>query len=99
LVALSRHLGETSGPLNLYFLWTVERVGVLYKLRQINGKEWYAWGADELLTRQLGKGSWRQGVYYGSTELIDTCFALLFLSRANLTSDLSDTLELLIRTR
>lgn len=106
LAALAKHLGaprkdgkRSDGAVNLYFLWTVERVGVLYKLRAIDGKEWYPWGAQELLPRQTGDGSWHEGVYHGSTALIDTCLALLFLSRANLTTDLSDQLERIVRVR
>lgn len=103
LAALARHLGDPKGKrggeVNLYFLWTVERVGVLYKLRSIEGKEWYPRGADELLPRQKADGSWHEGIYHGSTPLLDTALALLFLSRANLTTDLSDQLERLVRVR
>ncbi len=27
----------------LYFLWSMERVGVLYGVPKINGKDWYVW--------------------------------------------------------
>ncbi len=29
---------------DLYFLWTLERVGVIYSMEQIDGKNWYDWG-------------------------------------------------------
>jgi hypothetical protein len=52
LKTLSGHIGApiVKGPLNFnaenhYFLWSVERVAMLYDLRTINGKEWYPWGA------------------------------------------------------
>jgi hypothetical protein len=96
LAALARRVGEKS-EVNLYFLWTLERVCVLYGLRQIEGKDWYRWGADRLLDRQEAKGGWQQGVYHGSTELVDTALALLFLRRANLASDLTRKLESFIR--
>ncbi|MFO0929654.1 MAG: hypothetical protein U0736_21965 [Gemmataceae bacterium] len=72
---------------------------MLYKLRAIGGKEWYPWGAQELLPRQKADGSWAEGALHGSTPLLDTCLALLFLSRANLTTDLSDQLERIVRVR
>jgi hypothetical protein len=78
---------------NLYLLWTVERVGVLYNLRSIHGKEWYSWGAAELLAQQESDGSWDCRGYKGATPITDTCFALLFLKRANLSKDLSRKLE------
>jgi hypothetical protein len=80
---------------DLYFLWSLERVGVLYDLPAIDGKDWYAWGRKILLPRQRNDGSWGDGGYFGSTPLLDTCFALLFLKQANLTRDLTDKLQLL----
>lgn len=75
--------------IDLYFLWTVERCGVLYNRRKIVGKDWYPWGVELLLAHQQGDGSWTNGGYYGSKPVIDTCFALLFLKRANLAKELT----------
>jgi hypothetical protein len=72
-----------------YFLWALERVAVAYGLKTIGNKDWYAWGAEVLLTRQRPHGAW-EGPY---GESIDTCFALLFLRRANLSKDLSAQLK------
>src|SRR5262249_58191066 len=47
-------------PINLYFLWTVERVGMLYNVRQLDGKDWYTWGVKLLLDRQDAAGSWHE---------------------------------------
>ncbi|HKB37008.1 MAG TPA: hypothetical protein VKD72_11175 [Gemmataceae bacterium] len=85
--------------INLYFLWSVERVGVLYNLRTIAEKDWYQWGAELLVDNQDSSGGWHCGGYHGSTIQTDTCFALLFLKRANLTRDLSQKLEFLIDVR
>jgi hypothetical protein len=73
-----------------YFLWSMERAAVAYGLDKIGGKSWYTWGADFLVTDQEKDGSW-QGVHgsYGA----DTCFALLFLRRADLAKDLSASLK------
>jgi hypothetical protein len=93
-----RALGRGSGraSVNLYFLWTLERVGVLYNLREIEGKDWYHWGAELLVDSQGSDGSWAVGGYHGSMPNIDTSFALLFLKRANLAQDLSKRLEFAI---
>jgi hypothetical protein len=73
-----------------YFLWSLERVAVAYGLDRIGGKDWYTWGADFLVSDQEKDGSW-QGAHgsYGA----DTCFALLFLRRADLAKDLSASLK------
>lgn len=99
LMALSDFLAEDGERLNLYFLWTLERVGVLYNLRDIGGKDWYAWGVGNLLPAQRPNGSWRNNGYPGSVDTTDTCFALLFLKRANLVQDLTKHLEFVIDTR
>lgn len=79
---------------DLYFLWCVERVGVLYGRDRFDekGKDWYDWGYPIVLKKQSKKdGSWddRHG------DVVDTCFALLFLLRANIAQDLTDKLQLL----
>jgi hypothetical protein len=101
LEALGNHIGEPTGRSdhiqqdNLYFLWSLERVGVLYGLRAIAGKDWYAWGAEMLVANQLNEGKWQSGGYHGATPTLDTCFALLFLKRANLVHDLTKKIEYL----
>ena len=82
---------------DLYFLWSLQRVGVLYDLDLIEGKDWYTWGYKKLLPMQKNDGSWTEGAYYGNNPVINTCFALLFLKRANLVKDLTDKLQLLAR--
>jgi hypothetical protein len=83
-------------PINLYLLWTVERVGVMYQVREMAGKDWYRWGVDLLLEAQAKDGSWWERGYPGSTRPLDTCFALLFLKRANLAADLTKKLDLIV---
>jgi hypothetical protein len=73
-----------------YFLWSLERVAVAYGLDTIGGKDWYGWGAEILLLSQEVNGSW-QGSYADGGA--DTCFALLFLRRANLAKDLTASLR------
>ncbi len=100
---LSEHLGKSGktrgrqpAGLGLYFLWSVERVGVMYNLRTIGDKDWYAWGSEVIRDHQNADGSWSMGGYPGSYPQVDTCFALLFLKRANLAKDLSTKIEYLI---
>jgi hypothetical protein len=79
---------------NLYFLWTVERVAMLYNLHTIGNKDWYGWGVQMLLANQFRDGSWFcNGQYPGADLPIDTSFALLFLKRSNLVQDLTDNLN------
>lgn len=77
---------------NLYFLWSLERVAVLYNLPAIGDKDWYRWGAQVLLSNQTGRGNWIGGGYHGNSPALDTCLALLFLKRANLVKDLTSRL-------
>jgi hypothetical protein len=101
--ALSAFVGQPLGkknprvrgrePINLYFLWTVERCGVLFNRTQIGGKDWYPWGVELLRDNQNADGSWSAGGYPGAIPIVDTCFALLFLKRANLAKELTKKLE------
>lgn len=73
---------------DLYFLWSLERVAVVYGLTTIGKVDWYAWGAEALVHSQGRDGSW--GHYGGD---VGTCFALLFLCQANLANDLTTLLQ------
>jgi hypothetical protein len=69
-----------------YALWTLERAAVLFDLQKVGGKDWYHWGAEILLANQQPDGSWKGAHHEGGA---DTCFALLFLKRANFAADLT----------
>ena len=73
---------------DLYYLWSLERVAVVYNLKSIAGKEWYRWGAD-VVAGQQPNGSW----YDRFDNIVDTSFALLFLKRANIVQDLTSKLQ------
>jgi hypothetical protein len=81
---------------NLYLLWSLERVGVIYKVRKIGGVDWYAWGTDQLLDERARAkdGSWQESRYPGNTPTVNTCLALLFLKRVNLARELPEKLVL-----
>jgi hypothetical protein len=93
LEAFSQFIGGADDPAprrpNLYFLWTVERVAMLYNLPTIGNKDWYRWGVHILVPSQQPAGGWLLGGYPGADLPIDTSFALLFLKRSNLVQDLT----------
>jgi hypothetical protein len=70
---------------DLYFFWSVERVGVAYEIEKMGAVNWYDWGADAILAAQQPSGNWTGA--YGDD--VNTAFAVLFLTRANLAADLS----------
>jgi hypothetical protein len=79
---------------DMYFLWSVERVAVLFQLSKIDGKDWYRWGLEILDAYQQPDGHWFLNMGpAGSSDIVDTCFALLFLHRANLAADLTDKIQ------
>ncbi len=43
-------------PFNLYFLWSLERVGVMYNVTNIGDKDWYRWGAELIVEHQQANG-------------------------------------------
>jgi hypothetical protein len=96
---LAEYIGRFNKPwkkvslIDLYYIWSIERVAVIYNLPKIGDKNWYAWGAEMLVANQSDKGKWANGQYPDSTPVIDTCFALLFLKKANLARDLTSKLQ------
>jgi hypothetical protein len=76
----------------MYYLWSVERVAVLFQLKEIAGERWYHWGMDLLVKQQKEDGGWPVSADY-SNRVADTCLALLFLQRVNLAADLTDKLR------
>jgi hypothetical protein len=97
--ALNQYVGAPTGRMkdhpmpNLYFLWSVERAAVLFGLPTVGGKDWYRWGAEQLVANQKPDGHWEGSTYPGSSPTIDTCLALLFLKRANLASGLTTAIK------
>jgi hypothetical protein len=101
LKTLAANIGDVSPdkdnvgqPANMYFLWSLERVAMLYDLQTIEGKNWYGWGAQKLLKHQNVQGDWPSAQYPGQCAHVNTCFALLFLKRSNLVQDLTLHLRL-----
>ncbi len=79
---------------NRYFLWSVERIGVLLGLDKLGDTDWYTLGADGLIKQQKEDGSWSSAWTETDPDgLSDTALAILFLRKANLGSDISRLLE------
>jgi hypothetical protein len=81
---------------NYYFLWSVERVGVLYDAKTFADRDWYQWASTVLTRQQNPDGSWSGGTYHQAHPHLDSSFALLCLKRANLVKDLSAKVEFII---
>jgi hypothetical protein len=100
LLALGAIIGKPTAPekparpghndKTYYFLWTLERMAVLYGLDTIGEKDWFKWGVEVVTTTQQADGSWKGEYQEGGC---DTCFALLFLRRANIARDLTVRLK------
>ena len=77
---LATHFTVTTNPgkgtWHHYYLYALERVGMLSGVRAIGRNDWYRQGASLLVRSQRFDGSWlgEQG---------DTAFALLFLAKGN----------------
>jgi len=98
LFSVARVIGQPTNDIagqlpkvNLYLLWSIERVALVYDQNTIGGKDWYGWGAQILVYNQAVDGSWKFDNY---STVAETCFALLFLRRSNLVADLTTTLRL-----
>jgi hypothetical protein len=84
-----RAVAFASGSGSRYFLWSMERVGVMLNLEKLGAKDWFKLGADALVRTQQPDGAWPDA----QGGLADTSFAVLFLRKANLGSDISRLLE------
>ena len=70
---------------DLYYYYTIERLGSVSKAEKLGGKPWYQTGAEFLVKSQLPNGGWApssrdQEVHYASE--CGTAFVLLFLNKA-----------------
>jgi len=78
---LATHFSAHSNPgLNTYYyyyMYGVERVGILSGLQHYGEHDWYREGATRLVELQRG-GSWRE-----IHEVVDTAFGLLFLAKGH----------------
>jgi hypothetical protein len=66
----------------VYWLYSVERAMDLVGLAKIGEHLWYSEMGQELINRQNENGSWTSNTTHRPGDVLDTCFALLFLRRA-----------------
>jgi hypothetical protein len=106
IIALYQEMGMPTGQMSeavplrhqLYFLWSVERVGCLYDLQVIGDKDWYRWGAEMLVSNQRPSGGWlgpSMGQDFTASSfgvMVDTAFGLLFLKRSHPMKELTPKL-------
>ncbi len=108
--ALSRRIGKPLSDMkhqhvleDHYFLWSLERVAMLYNMQTIADKDWYKWGAEILVTNQFKYGWWPAPTIskraiprdHGDYKpLINSSFALLFLKRSHPMIELTPKLPL-----
>jgi hypothetical protein len=119
LVALYADIGTPTGQMDnpvptrdAYFLWSLERVGMLYNLPTLDDKEWYRWGAEVLVSNQLDSGEFNakdseetprlgmaRRVPGASTygPMLKTAFALLFLKHSHPMKDLTPKLPFTVK--
>ncbi len=66
-----------------YYLYALERAGMLYGTETLGRHKWYPVGANYLINAQLKNGSWAAAQSQsGQNTIWDTCWAILFLRRA-----------------
>ncbi|HEX7901034.1 MAG TPA: hypothetical protein VF950_24960 [Planctomycetota bacterium] len=76
------HFGD-GGPkaARYYYLYALERAGILTGNPLLGNKDWYLDGARVLLAAQDKNGSWNKDSS-GENAVWQTCFAILFLKKA-----------------
>ena len=67
--------------LNYYYLYALERAGMLYGTEKIGDHDWYWEGARVIVNDQNADGSWGHREKKEENTW-DTCFAILFLKKA-----------------
>ncbi|MBN4055030.1 hypothetical protein JYT15_00825, partial [Acidimicrobium ferrooxidans] len=71
-----------------YYLYALERVGILGGISLIGDHNWYSDGAKYLVSAQKpvdkDNAFWDEKDEIAPSDLIDTCYALLFLKKATI---------------
>jgi hypothetical protein len=75
---LGKHFAVNS---NLYYMYALERAGMLYGTEKFGDHDWYLKGAQSIVRSQKADGSWG-GNADDEKNTIQTCFAILFLKKA-----------------
>ena len=70
------------GGYHYYYLYCLERACDLKRINLVAGRPWYTLGAKVLVDQQDPRGAWMKQDTHLPPEILNTCFALLFLNRA-----------------
>ena len=82
------------GNRDMYFLWSVERVGVIFGADRIGGVDWHAVGCHLLVHSQSQDGSWSPTVVGSNySPGVNTAFAVMFLLKSNIVRDMSSKMN------
>ena len=65
---------------DMYYMYSLERVGLASGLKFFNGVNWYREGATNLVNWQKPDGTWG-GSFMGASPVVSTAYAVLFLVR------------------
>ena len=81
------HSPDNTAWMTYYWLYAMERAGLLAGVETMGGHKWYQEGVQWLLQQQKGDGSWLGALPHGDrpvelNAVWDSCFAILFLKRA-----------------
>jgi hypothetical protein len=83
---IDKHWSMSGNPRSMsyfyYYLYGLERVGDLMGTLKIGNHYWYNEGAEVLVEAQYDDGAWERKDTHRPYDVINTCFALLFLDRA-----------------
>ena len=83
---LERNPGANAPNWHFYYLYGLERAGVLGGRNYIGERDWYLLGARYLVDEQAADGRWSTGALgtdeYEASDALDTAWAILFLKRA-----------------
>jgi hypothetical protein len=74
---VTKNPGLPGGGWHFYYLYGLERAGILSRSRFVGSHDWYLEGATWLLGKQRSRGSWQV-----EHPVLDTAFAILFLRRS-----------------
>jgi len=74
--------GQAPKEFLYYYLYALERAGMLYDTAFIGNHDWYLDGARVILAAQKPDGSWAESGPATMRPTWETCFAILFLKRA-----------------
>jgi hypothetical protein len=70
------------GSYHFYYLYCLERACDMKRISLLAGHPWYNEGAEVLVNRQEDSGAWTQSDTHRPHDILNTCFALLFLNRS-----------------